>query len=225
MALVTPAVAAGAQHPLVLQRLTDWNAAAPPPSAQIIRGQLLKAAASAQKQRGGCLPTSVVIESVSPATAVRLIFQGILSGTIKNGWIVVARHPDCDGDVVRYTIVQDAAGELSTIRSNRGLSLANESLISDTWPLALLQAEATLKRDRIVCEGSVANLGIVRLINKEPGIGSDVFGVRYSGSWSELWPINLCGRTVEITVRFTADGDGGAYSNLKGVEARLLPTK
>lgn len=54
-------------------------------------------------------------------------------------------------------------------------------------------------------------------------MGPEVYGVRYTGSWSEVWPITLCGRTVEVSVRFTADGDGGAYNNLKSAEAKLLP--
>jgi hypothetical protein len=211
-----------AQHPLILQRLTAWNAAAPQPAAATIQEQVMKAALAAQKRSGGCMPAAAVIDSVAPATSVRFIFQGILAGQLRNGWTVAARHPNCGTTPVRYTIFEDSSGAFNTIRTNRGLSLANESLIGDTWPLALLQAAATAKRNGIECAAESAELGITRVVEEEPGLGADVYGVRYSGSWSEVWPVELCSRTVEVTIRFTADGDGGAYSNLKGTEAKLL---
>jgi hypothetical protein len=177
----------------------------------------------AQKRSGGCVPTSAVIDRVVPATSVKFVFQGIVAGQLKNGWTVTARHPNCDAAPVRYTISEDSAGALATIRTNRGLSLANESLISDTWPLAVVQAAATAQRNGIECDSKGASLGVTRVAKEEPGLGDDLYGVRYTGSWSEVWPVELCGRTVEVTVRFTADGDGGAYTDLKGTEARLLP--
>lgn len=219
----SPTTAAYAQHPLILQRLTAWNAAAPQPAATTIQEQVVKAALVAQKRSGGCVPTGAVIDNVVPATSVKFVFQGILAGQLKNGWTVTARHPNCDATPVRYTISQDSAGALNTIRTNRGRSLANESLISDTWPLAVVQAGATAKRNGLDCDPQGASLGETRVEKEEPGLGADVYGVRYTGSWSEVWPIQLCGRTIEVTVRFTADGDGGAYTDLRGAEARLLP--
>ena len=213
-----------AQHPLILQRLTSWNAAAPQPSPATIQEQVMAAALAAQKSSGGCLPTSAVIDSVVPATSVKFVFQGILAGQLKNGWTATVRHPNCDATPVRYTISEDSAGALLTIRTNRGLSLANESLIGDTWPLAAVQAAATVERNGIECAPERATLGVTRVVKEEPGLGADVYGVRYAGSWQEIWPVELCGRTVEVTVRFTADGDGGAYTDLKGTEAKLLPS-
>jgi hypothetical protein len=73
---------------------------------------------------------------------------------------------------VRYTISEDSAGALTTIRINRGLSLANESLISDTWPVAVLQAAATAKRNGFECDPSDGSLGVTRVAREEPGWGS-----------------------------------------------------
>lgn len=221
--VVTVATGAHAQHSLILQRLTAWNAAAPQPAGMTIEEQVLKSAVAAQKRSGGCVPTGAIIDKVVPATSARFIFQGILAGQLRNGWTVTARHPNCDATSVRYTMTEDSAGVLSTIRTNRGHSLANESLISDTWPLALLQASATVKRHGLECDPQGATLGMTRVEKEEPGLGADVYGVRYSGSWTEVWPVELCGRTVEVTVRFTADGDGGAHTDLKGTQSRLLP--
>ena len=212
-----------AQHPLILQRLTAWNAAAPQPAPTTIRQQVMEAAMVAQKRSGGCVPTSTVVDSIVPATSVKFVFQGILAGRLKNGWTVTARHPNCDATPVRYTISEDSAGALTTIRTNRGLSLANESLIGDTWPLVVLQANATAERSAFACDASSASLGVTRVAKEEPDLGADVYGVRYAGSWSEVWPIELCGRTFEVTVRFIADGDGGAYTTIRGPEAKPLP--
>lgn len=214
--------AAKAQHPLILQRLTAWNAAAPQPVTSILQRHVLEAALVAQKRSGGCIPTSAVIDHVQPATSAKFVFQGILAGRLKNGWTVTVRHPNCGATPVRYTVSEDSTGDLAAIRTNRGLSLANESLIIDTWPLALLQAEATAKRNGLICEPQGPGLGVTRIAKEEPGLGADVYGVRYTGSWVEIWPIEMCGRTIEVTVRFTADGDGGAYTDLKGTEAKLL---
>jgi hypothetical protein len=222
-ALVAASTIAGAQHPIVAQKLSAWNAASPTPSLEVARDQVMKAATAAQKRGGGCLPTSADIETVSPATGVRFIFHGILAGRIRNGWTIVTRHPDCGNHIVRYTMTQDSAGNFSTIRTNRGQSYANESLIGDTWPLARLQAENILTRANILCDNRSADLGVTRVAKEEPGLGADVYGVRYTGSWHEVWPITLCGRTVEVGVRFTADGDGGAYNQLHSAEAKLLP--
>lgn len=211
-----------AQHPLILERLTTWNAAAPQPATSILQRQVLEAASVAQKRSGGCIPTSAVIDHVQPATSAKFVFQGILAGRLKNGWTVTVRHPNCSATPVRYTVSEDSAGAFTAIRTNRGLSLSNESLITDTWPLALLQAEATAKRNGLACDPKGAGLGVTRIAKEEPGLGADIYGVRYSGSWVEIWPIEMCGRTIEVTVRFTADGDGGAYTDLKGTEAKLL---
>lgn len=220
---ISSTTTAYAQHPLILQRLTAWNAATPQPAPSTIQEQVMKAAMVAQKRSGGCVATSIVVDNVVPATSVRFVFEGILAGKLKNGWTVTARHPNCDATPVRYTISQDSAGALTTIRTNRGLSLANESLIGDTWPLAVLQASVTAKRNALECNPIGASLGVTRVAKEEPGLGADVYGVRYAGSWIEVWPVELCGRTIEVTVRFTADGDGGAYTDLKGIEAKLLP--
>lgn len=218
-----PAVPGQAQHPIILQRLTAWNAAAPQPAATTIKAQVMSAAIATQKRFGGCVPASAVVDSVAPATSAKFVFQGIIAGRLKNGWTVTAHHPNCGSTPARYTISQDSAGALTTIRTNRGRSLANESLIGDTWPLAVVQAIATAKRNGVECAATNPTLGITRVVKEEPGLGADVYGVRYTGSWSEVWPVELCRRTVEVTVRFTADGDGGAYTDLTGSEAKLLP--
>lgn len=216
--------AAEAQHPLVLQKLTDLNAATPAPSKQVVSSQIAKAAATLYPDKPGCAATGLTVEKIMPATAERHVFNGALRGQMRNGWTVIARHPACDSAPVRYMITQDPAGEFRTFRVNRGQSYAHESLIEDTWPLAILATESILARAGIACnEPKAAKLGITRVVDEESDLGPDVFGVRYKGSWTEIWPIAICGETLEIPIRFTADGDGGAYTDIKGDGIKRLP--
>lgn len=212
-----------AQHPMVLARLTDWNSAAPQPLATVLTGEVMKSALAVQKNKGGCLPTSAAIDSVTPATSVRFVFQGVLARQLKNAWTVSARHPNCGAEIVRYAVVQKSDDALYSFRINQGRSIANESLIGDTFPVATVAATVALKKAQINCDGTDAQLGITRIEEEESDLGPDVFGVRYKGSWREIWPLTMCGRTVDVGIRFTADGDGGAFHNIKGNAVTILP--
>lgn len=214
---------AGAQHPLVLERLKEWNAAAPPPATAVLISEVMKSALVTQKSKGGCIPTSAIVETVVPATAVPFVFNAIMSGQTKNAWTVVVRHPNCDADVVRYTVVRQSDDALYGFRTNRGRSNANETLIGDTFPLAILGAKDAMRRAKISCRGTDAALGVTRIAEEEADLAPEIFGNRYKGSWREIWPVTTCGRTAEVEVRFTADGDGGTFTNLASTKVKLLP--
>jgi len=121
-------------------------------------------------------------------------------------------------------LLQDTDKSFETIRVNRGVSYAWESLISDTLPLASMAAYVALKQHGQECDlDGGATLGVTRLASEDVDLGEDVYGARYSGSWAEIWPMTLCGKTVEVRVDFRADGDGGAYTDLPGDDVRILP--
>ena len=214
---------ASAQHPMILQRLTEWNAAAPAPSSQVILAEIEFAAARINNDSGKCAQSPLTVEQVSPATADRYVFQGIINKQIKNGWTAKVNQPKCSAEEQRYMIIQTVNDELRTFRVNRGVSYAHESLIGDTLPIAMIAAKVAFDRLKMKCEvQSQAKLGVIRLGLKESDLGSDVFGVRYSGSWNEVWPVTMCSETVEVPIRFTADGDGGATYNIKGESVKLI---
>lgn len=216
--------AAAGQHPIILEKLKEWDAAAPQPSQDQFLAQIKYAEAQIYPDSARCQGTSGQIAEVKPATADRYIFNGVVNGTVRNGWFSIVNHPECDEAAVRYLTTQSADGSLRTVRVNRGLSYAHDSLIADTLPLAAIQAAATLKRAGIECDfQSEVRLGVVRVANEDAGLGPDQYGVRYQGSWSEAWPVSICDRTVEVLVRFKADGDGGAYTEMSGQLAKLLP--
>lgn len=215
--------AALAQHPVVLERLTSWNAAAPIPAPSIIISETTKAAALIQKQKGECVATTSVIESVLPVTGIRYVMEGIATGRLRNGWTITARHPNCGTEVSRYLITQGADDRLDTFRMNKGKSNANESLIGDTLLQAILAAQIAITRSGTKCQSENATLGTFRIAEQDVRLGPEIFGVRYVGSWSEVWPITTCGKTAEVLIRFTADGDGGAFQDIKGKTVKVLP--
>ena len=206
-----------AQHALVVQKLTELNQATPPLSSDELKSELRRLAATLYDKTESCVGSDIAIAGVQPATADRYVFAATLSGQLRNGWFVTARLQGCDTAPVRFLVMRDNSDQLTTIRVNRGISYAWDSLIGDTLPLARLAAAAALKREGTDCADSARGaLQEARIASRGADLGTDVFGARYTGSWAEVWPIKMCDRTIEVTVEFTTDGDGGAYTNIPG---------
>ena len=224
IALFVPFGSASAQHPLVLNKLNAWNEAAPMPGESAIKAEVHRKAEEIYRASIACANSNIIIDKIEPATADRNAFNALVQGTMKNAWFVTTRMPECDPAPVRYMVMQYIDNSLKAIRVNRGEAYAWESLIGDTFPLVQLAAISALKRKGSSCsvEGNAA-LGVTRIASKESGLGPDIFGIRYSGSWTEVWPIEVCRQTVEVLIRFTADGDGGAFTNIPGDQIRVLP--
>jgi hypothetical protein len=215
---------ARAQHPLVLQRLQEWNAAAPQPSDQALIEPIKAAVPRFYPDKSDCIAHGITIESVEPATAERYVFQEVAFKRMKNAWTVTVNHRGCDAAQVRYMVMQGVDGHMAAIRVNRGRSYAHDSLIGDTLQMMMMAVEAKFSVAGISCgDDAKAKLGVVRIDKEEADLKPAQFGVRYSGSWSETWPIEKCGRTIEVPVSFTADGDGGAYYKLRIKPDLLTP--
>lgn len=209
---------------MIVERLTAWNDAAPQPDRSVIMAEVRAAAQPLYAANPGCNLSNLTIENVRPATADRFAFNGIIGGTTRNAWFVSTLISGCDEAPVRFMVTQRADGTLHTVRVNRGASHAWESLIADTIPLAGMAAYAALRRSGHQCEfDGKASLGITRLASPARDLGGEIYGVRYSGSWSEIWPVTVCGKQVEVQVNFRADGDGGAFTDLPGDQARVVP--
>ncbi|GMN13309.1 hypothetical protein [Altererythrobacter sp. MTPC7] len=208
---------AQAQHPLVKQRLQAWDNAAPTPSAAEIEPVVRQLLEELYPLSPACADGEIVIENVRPATADRFIFRSVAMRQLKNGWFVETRLPSCDSEPVRFQIMQTGDGSMRAIRVNRGNSIAWDSLFVDTLPLAKLAAISALKRMGVDCsEDTQFTLGATRVEARGEDLAEDSFGIRYSGSWAEVWPLVGCDHRVDILIEFTADGDGGAYTNIPG---------
>jgi hypothetical protein len=224
IALFAPFGPANAQHPLVLARLSAWNEAAPVPGHEVLKAEVRKKAGDIYGTSAACYNSDITIDTVEPATADRYAFNARVRGALRNAWFVTARLPGCDPVPVRYMIMQNTDNSLKTIRVNRGVSYTWDSLLGDTLPAVQLAATIALKRESITCSANERpTLGVIRIASKEPSLGNSTFGIRYSGSWAEVWPIEACKRTVEVLIRFTADGDGGAFTHIPGDQTRVLP--
>lgn len=222
--LFAPCSSADAQNELILNKLTEWNDAAPAPGDELIKFAVSKTVGELYSQTATCMGADIIINKVEPATADRYAFDGRINGTLRNAWFVTVQLANCESAPVRFMVLQQADASLKAIRVNRGTSYAWESLIADTFLQARLGADVALKRKGLSCRAEEkAALGILRISSEEPDLGPVRFGIRYTGSWIEIWPIELCGHTVEVAVAFTADGDGGAYSRIASEMTRVLP--
>lgn len=223
IALFVPLGPSHAQHPTVLAKLNEWNDAAPVPVNEVLKTAIRKKAGEIYDRKGACSNLDIAINAIEPATSDQYVVNAIVHRTLRNAWFVTARLPGCDPAPVRFMVMQGIDNNLQTIRVNRGASYAWDSLIGDTLPSAQVAAIIALERANIPCKTNNTTLGVIQITEQEPNLGNSVFGIRYSGSWAEVWPIEACKRTVEILIKFTADGDGGAFTHIPGDTVRVLP--
>ena len=213
----TPALA---QQQLVIDRLTDLNAKAPQPPIPVLQAAVQTGASAYSAAKKTCSPTSVQVSEVAPITGAGVILPAILSGKIRNAWTLYANHVGCPGeDTVRYMVLQLPDDSLRAARVNEGRSLANPTIMRDTSAMAAL---AALRQAKIVdpsCKGDDMAMGSTRVVSRSKDLGPEKFGSRYAGSWGEVWQFRICGRTFDVPIDFTADGDGGAYTNVKASAA------
>jgi hypothetical protein len=218
-----PSAVASAQHPAVLAKLQELNAQAPQPAVELLKAQVAQTAKSYGQANGTCVPKEIVIREVAAVTGARDILQGVLSGEIRNGWVVYATHGGCPGnEPFRYLVAQKSDGTLLAPLVNEGRTFANPSIMRDTSASAALAALQKAKQLDSSCTGETMKMGVTRIAKQSSDLGADTYGVRYTGSWSEIWRFHTCGRTLDVPVEFRADGDGGAYTNIKGEEVAVV---
>ena len=216
---------APAQHPAVLARIVEMNRQAPQPSAEQIRAALVESAAARGAAAGECVPRELTVLEVSPATGVRAVLEGIVSGQARNGWLAYATHRGCPAaGPFRYLIVQRQDGSLIAPLVNEGRSIANPSIMRDTSAHAALSVHVEASRADAACDGRDMRMGPTRVVGQSDDLGPDVYGVRYVGSWREVWRFETCGRAFDVPVEFRADGDGGAYTNVNASGISLVPS-
>ena len=213
---------APAQNPAVLARIENMNRQAPQPSAEQIRAALVESAA-ARGAAGECVPRDLTVTEVRAATGVRAVLQGIVSGQIRNGWLAYATHGGCPAaGPFRYLIVQRQDGSLIAPLVNEGRSFANPSIMRDTSAHAALSVYAKASEADAACDGRDMRMGPTRVVGQSDDLGPEVYGVRYVGSWREVWRFETCGRAFDVPVEFRADGDGGAYTNVNASGVSLV---
>ena len=220
-ALASPG-AALAQHPLVLEKLRELDRNAPQPPIAILNEKVLGAAKAIAAREGTCSPGAVNLSEIKPITGARSIMQGVMTGQIRNGWTIEASLQGCpDAPIRRFMILQRADGEIVAAKVNDGRSHANPVIMSDTSASAAAMAWQKVRAQQPSCDGKDIEMGEARILSESPDLGPEIFGVRYVGSWTESWRFTVCGVAVDVPIEFRADGDGGAYTDVKHGEVTI----
>lgn len=214
-AVAASAGSAAGQHPLVLQKLQELNTAAPKPSPQQIESAIAVTAAAVSTTNKTCAPKSLKISQVAPITGATGIMQAAIAGKIRNAWTAYADHVGCDGgQAYRYLIIQLPDASLKALPVSQGQTFTNPSIMRDTSTSAALAALQKAKSMNPTCEGKDMKMGLTKVVDQSKDLGPDLFGVRYTGKWSESWQFETCGHVFAVPVDFTPDGDGGAYTKV-----------
>lgn len=215
--------AANAQEASFAAQMRDVNAKVSLPARQAIIADALANFQAMARKEARCIPTSVEIEAATPATAVRIATQGIQSGQLKNAWTAYGRAQGCKGAPrTRFIILLMANDEVRVRPINQGESIASASLMRDTSAGAAIAALSAIKAINPECDGTGMTMLGTTVVSRSPDLSPDFYGVRYRGSWAENWTFQVCGHSAEVPVSFTADGSGGAYSNIKSAEIKVL---
>ncbi|MBV8778500.1 MAG: hypothetical protein JO258_14985 [Alphaproteobacteria bacterium] len=224
LAVIGLASMAHAQDAEFARFVDQTTAAAPAPTAVEVAPGALEVVQALAHRDGGCVPTAVQIDQPQSATATLLVTQLVRAGQIRNGWTAYGRLVGCPaGDPVRFIILRRADGQLLVREINVGESLANVTLMRDSGPAAAIAAHRAVARAHPEC-ASANDVKMVRtrVISKSADLGPDYHGARYRGSWSEGWTFRACGHSAEGPISFRADGQSGAYWDIKADQARLL---
>lgn len=223
-ALGCAASSAAAQNQMVLDRIRQMNEQAPQPSAEQVLTAITASAAAMGAATGRCVPNAITVTEVTPATGARDVLQGVVGGQLRNGWVAYATHTGCPSTgPFRYIVLQRADGTLMAPLVNEGRSIANPTIMRDTSAQAAVVAFQKARQLDASCDGSDMDMGPTRVTGQSADLGPDVYGVRYVGSWTEVWRFRTCGRSFDVPVEFRADGDGGAYTEVKGTEIVVVP--
>lgn len=215
---------AAAQDADFTKLMTDTNAAVPTPDAAALQAETLSLMKEAAPQEGwNCTPATVTLDEVKPATASRIVVDGVRGGKVRNGWTAYAKVAECPAaDTTRLLILSMADGRLLVRMMGKGESIADVSLILDTLRAANLAAFRLFSAADASCKADDLKVASTRVESRGADLGPDFYGVRFKGGWRELWTYSACGRRAELPVEFTADGQGGAYYKLPGKDAHLL---
>jgi len=214
-----------AQHPQVLSALSEMNRRAPPPEdAELVNGAL-GAAVSAAERFGGCKPTAVSMSGLRPTTGDRKVMSGVLAQQLRNGWRFEGQLQGCGApETADFLAIQPASGPLEVILLNFGTSFTNYSVARDAMPQAMALATVMLGRAGITCKATeLEGIMRARVVEQSKTLGPELFGVRYTGDWSEVWTLQMCGRAVDVGLIFMPDGDGGARFRVSEAASKVLP--
>lgn len=214
LAALLLAAPAAAQDAADLARWAAINKAVPAPAAAAIAPPALAAAQAFARETRQCLPRSVTISEIRPATADPVAVGGVRDGQLRNMWTATGALAGCpEREKLRFVVMLLPSAALRVLVVNEGESLASVALTQDAMRAALAAARQAFAATDAACkvDASTLSLGPTRVIARGPDLAPETYGVRFAGTWSEGWRFVACGHTVEVRVDFRADGEGGAF--------------
>lgn len=217
---------AHAQDATFAAAMQATNSKAPPPSEAAVRTAALALLQANAKEASSCVPTGVETEAPTPATADRAVMSGIMSGELRNVWLAYGKASGCPGaERQRFMIVGTADGGLVVRPWSRGESMVWPTLMHDTSAGAGIVALNAIKAVDPACDGNGMEMIGSKIGAKSADLSPDFYGVRYKGSWEEIWTFRVCNRQAEVPIQFKADGTGGAYTGARqsGVKVSKVP--
>jgi hypothetical protein len=141
------------------------------------------------------------------------LWKAALAGEIKNAWTAKVLLGGCRKEPANYLVVRDKAGKTSAGVWSWGQTLAGITLTRDVMPSAAGAMTASIMKVDAACTMDRLKQFVAgpREISDMKSAGEDIYGMRFKGTWSEIWHFTVCGYDAAIPINFRADGSGGAY--------------
>jgi len=211
-------------HDQIQQQIDALNKL-PLPDRTQLGVTVVKAVAADAIKRNRCRPHDMKIGDLRPVTLDSIVSSMIIKGMIENGWLVSVTINDCPpADPIRLIVLRSADGNsLAAMFVNQGESLAWPTAISDALPGLTGAASQKLRASDPRCEPKDLTPTGVRVISRSPDLQPEYYGVRYKGSWSEVWQFEPCNHRIGVPIDFRADGKGGTYWTITAEKIVYIP--
>jgi hypothetical protein len=212
--LASPALSQSAQEAAMQAAL---NELIPAPDSKRVAAAVLQQLQDDAGKAGACVATGVTLGPIKPASATRTAIEGLAQHAIRNMWTVSGTPQGCPSPApVRFIVVLLGDDSLLVRPFATGESIAWVSLVMDARSSVAVSTLATMtvKNPSWGCSAKdPISLKSVAMAGEPKDVGPDFYGVRYTGSWQEIWTFEMCKRAVAVPIAFTADGNGGATWN------------
>lgn len=161
--------------------------------------------------------TRVEPYNLQPATADRLVSEGLKAGAFLGAWTFYAKTDCAETPLLRYLYIAEADGRHLLLVVNRGEAISTPSQMRETSKLAAQAVYDRARESQPACEVSSVGMRATRIASTDGSLAPMQYGTRFAGGWSETWDFTACGRRAVVTVRFDADGKGGANARVTDV--------
>lgn len=187
------------------------------PELDALAGEALDRARWSTTTRACKRVSRVALDGLQPATADRLVSEGLKAGAFVGAWTFYGETDCPETPLLRFLYIAESDGRHLLLVVNRGEAIATPSQMRETSLVAAKAAYDRARQDAPGCEVTSVGMRQTRITATDGGLSPMRFGTRFAGGWSEAWDFVACGRNATVTVRFDADGKGGALARVTDV--------